>query len=296
VKSTALRNRELRQVSELVGQAKDLGADARAWRTHVVRGLIRLTGGQLGLTLDITGALPAQVPSLVDPIDIGWATPGDRETYFRYYGREVVDDPGATALFGAHQRVRLLTATREQLICDDDWYRSAAVSEIRRSGRVDDFVSASIALRPGVLHGFIVYRPWGERPFAERERRMMRLAQLWLLRLVHPRSTEPAEVAALPPRVRQLFYLLLDGRSIKEAANGMRVAASTVAGYSKTLHRRLGVSSRGELMRRYLPGQRPARPVLPAGLLVPSPAAGERASNGPLSPSRDPDCPGQRAR
>jgi DNA-binding NarL/FixJ family response regulator len=105
----------------------------------------------------------------------------------------------------------------------------------------------------------------------------MRLAQLWLLRLAHPRPVVPPEVARLPPRVRQLFHLLLDGRSVKEAANGMGVAASTVTGYAKTLHRGLGVSSRADLMRRYLRGQRPASPVLPAGLLAPPPAADGRA-------------------
>jgi len=57
----------------------------------------------------------------------------------------------------------------------------------------------------------------------------------------------------------------------------MDVATSTANGYAKTLHRRLGVSSRAELLRRHLPGQRPASPVLPAGLLAPPPAEDGRA-------------------
>ena len=273
MKSTRLTNRDVRQIGELVGQAKDLGGDATAWRTHAVQGLIRLVGGQLGLTLDTTGAVPGNIPVPVDPIDIGWFSRGDRQVYLNYYQREVVDDPGSTVLLRLHQDVRLVTATREQLIPDRTWYASAAVSDLRRSTRLDDFVSTSVALRPGVLHGFVVYRPWGDRRFGGRERRALRLFHLWLFHAYRrgPATTAAgAEVDALPPRVRQVLGLLLAGHGVKDAAARMGVSWHTAAGYAKTLHRRLGVSTRGELLQRYLP--RSPGLTLPAGLAEPTPA------------------------
>jgi DNA-binding CsgD family transcriptional regulator len=269
MKSTRLRQHEIRRVSELVGQAGELGDDPHAWRSHVLRNLISLTGAQLGLTLDLVAGEANPIPRMVDPIEIGWAAPGDRAAYLDYLQHAVIDDPGATALFQLQQRVRFLTATREQMVPDDQWYASDAVSGARRAGRVDDFVATTVALRPGVLHGFIVYRPWGGQRFGGRERRVMQLSHLWLMRLrqrsVRPPDVRP-EVADLPPRVRQTLDLLLGGYSVKEAAARMGIAASTVAEHTKTLHRRLGVNSRSELLRQYLPTHRSPRPALPAGL------------------------------
>ncbi len=274
MKSSRLRHRDVRQVGELVGQCEDLGGDARRWRAHAVQGLIGLVGGQLGLTLDTTDAVPGRVPVPVDPVDVGWFSGGDRQVYLNYYQREVVDDPGATVLLRLHQDVRFVTATREQLIPDADWYGSVAVSDVRRSTRLDDFVSSSVALRPGVLHGFVVYRPWGERRFGGRERRLMRLFHLGLFhayRRGRPDADGPPEVAALPRRVRQTLDVLLAGRPVKDVATELGVSWHTASDYVKTLHRRLGVSTRGELFHRYLPARRRPRLTLPAGLPEPYP-------------------------
>ena len=270
MKPSRVTNRQVRRVGELVGQVKELGGDARAWRTHAVRGLIGLTGGQLGLTLDTVGAVPGGVPVPVDPVDVGWFADGDRQVYLNYYQREVVDDPGSTVLLALHGHVRFVTATREQLIPDAAWYGSAAVSELRRSTRVDDFVSTSVALRPGVLHGFVVYRPWGERRFGGRERRLVRLFHLWLYPLYRQSPARPAEVVALTPRLRQTLDLLLDGHGVKAVAARLGLSRHTVNDYSKALHHRLGVSTRGELLRRYLPTRRAPGLALPAGLWTPA--------------------------
>ena len=270
MKSSRVTNRDVRRVGELVGQVKELGSDARAWRTHAVQGLIGLTGGQLGLTLDTVGAVPGGVPVPVDPIDVGWFSDGDRQVYLNYYQREVVDDPGSAVLLALHGHVRFVTATREQLIPDSAWYGSTAVSELRRSTRVDDFVSTSVALRPGVLHGFVVYRPWGQRRFGGRERRLMRLFHLWLYQLYRQSPALPAEVVALAPRLRQTLDLLLDGHGIKAVAARLGLSRHTVNDYSKALHHRLDVSTRGELLQRYLPTRRSPSLALPAGLWTPA--------------------------
>ena len=275
-KTSRLTNRQIRQVSELLGEVKELGADAKAWRTHALRGLINLTHAQVGLTLDTMNALPGKLPSLVDPIDIGWRSIADSQTYYEYYRQEIVEDPAASEWVRLHQHMRFITTTRRQLLGDEHWYSSFSVSELRRFAGVDDFVLSSVALGQGMLHGFIIYRPWGAPPhFGLRERRLMRLFHIWLLRLYKKSLavSVPQEVAGLPPRVRQMLDLLLAGRSVKEAAAQMGVSRHTANDYAKKLHHRLGVETRSELLARYLPTRRVGCLALPAGMPeIPRPA------------------------
>jgi DNA-binding CsgD family transcriptional regulator len=270
--SQRLRLHDLRQVSELVGQVAELGADPTAWRNHALHGFIRLVGGQVGMTMDMEGALPGVAPRLIDPLDAGWSDGSSRRTYYNYLQTEIVEDPGATALLKQHLKVTFLTTTRQQLVDDNTWYSALAVSELRRSGGVDDFVCSSVSLKPGWLHGFIVYRPWGQRRFDLRERRLMRLTHLWLFRLYKTGLEQhwaSEHVRNLPPRVRQTLELLLAGDSMKRIADRLGLSAHTINDYMKTLHRRLGVSSRAELFKKYLP-QRGRPPLaLPRGLSPP---------------------------
>lgn len=58
---------------------------------------------------------------------------------------------------------------------------------------------------------------------------------------------------SLPRRLEQTLRGLLDGQSEKEIARDLGVSVHTVHEYVKDLHRRLGVTSRGELLARFLP-------------------------------------------
>ena len=272
--SQRLRLRDVRAAGEWVAEVAQCGADPTAWRTQALVGLARLVDGQLGLTLDCTGALPGGHPRPIDPLDVGWSGAAERQMYADYYRTQVVDDPGTRALLNGHVATRFITATREQLIDDATWYAAPAVSDLRRLGGVDDFVSSTVALRPGVLHGFVVYRPWGERRrFTPRERRLVRLCHLWLFQLYRRGLADgaaTAAVAALPPRARQALDLLLAGRSTKQVAAGLGISRHTVNDYTKLLHHHFGVTTRAELLAKCLPRERPLPLAVPAGLLTPA--------------------------
>jgi DNA-binding NarL/FixJ family response regulator len=70
----------------------------------------------------------------------------------------------------------------------------------------------------------------------------------WVL-LLEERVLPPVEAeATLPPRLRNVLQLLLEGLSEKEAAHRLGLKPSTVHGYVKQVYRRFDVSSRGELL------------------------------------------------
>ena len=78
--------------------------------------------------------------------------------------------------------------------------------------------------------------------------------------LAHPGDTgvsasgngQPAPAVPLSPRMRQTLERLLAGDSEKEIAVRLRLSPHTVHVYVKSLYRRFGVCSRGELFARFV--------------------------------------------
>jgi DNA-binding NarL/FixJ family response regulator len=83
---------------------------------------------------------------------------------------------------------------------------------------------------------------------ADKKRKMLadyiKLTAWWLGRPPLPK---------LPRRLEQVLRLLMQGCSEKQIARSLSVSAHTVHDYVKDLHKRLGVTSRGELLHRFLP-------------------------------------------
>jgi DNA-binding CsgD family transcriptional regulator len=69
--------------------------------------------------------------------------------------------------------------------------------------------------------------------------------------LAAPNGEDP-RVAALPPRLKRVLFRLLTGDSEKEIANQLSLSRHTVHEYVKVIYARLDVSSRSELMARWI--------------------------------------------
>ena len=90
-------------------------------------------------------------------------------------------------------------------------------------------------------------------PFAARDRMILHLAHLemsWVYESDVLLATHGA--AALSPRQRQTLEYLLAGHSEKQIAGKMRLSFNTVHHHIKALHRHFGVSSRSELLARWV--------------------------------------------
>lgn len=91
---------------------------------------------------------------------------------------------------------------------------------------------------------------------AEKKRRLLADLVRMLGERIHgqpPRLTLlEAELNRLPPRLQQTMQSLLNGDSEKQAAAKMGVSQHTVHVYVKTLYRRYKVSSRGELLSKWV--------------------------------------------
>ena len=110
------------------------------------------------------------VPVLHCPIDMGWATDGERATFRHYFShQQEFVDPAALRLTQAFTAPQA-TVLRDEVIGDRDWYSSAHVQEIRRTARVDSFLFAFRACEGGRLTTISLHRPWNDRPFSPADR------------------------------------------------------------------------------------------------------------------------------
>jgi DNA-binding CsgD family transcriptional regulator len=157
---------------------------------------------------------------------------------------------------------RFSTGVRRQLLDDQAWYSSAIVSEGRRSSRIDDnLISCFVLDRPGRIHGFQFYRPWGAKPFAMRDRNLLRLLHVELLKSINIDRNE-----SLPPRLGPVLQAVLRGLSSKQVAVELGLSVFTVDGYIKELYRFFGVGSRAQLLAKHLAAPPRRSLALPEGL------------------------------
>lgn len=237
----------------------------------MLEGLARLINGSVSLTMDMRDALPGVAARPVELIDLGWQTERDRIAFYGHLtSGEMGADPGAIHFFGRLLRTPFLVASRRDVVADGEWYRAAAVSEGRRSVYIDDFLGCSLTLRPGVITGALIYRPWGAEPFTDRERRLAKVFFLEVARLIKDsfaaHQTDATNGERLSPRRQEALRLLLEGRSAKDLADGMGISLHTANQYVKEIYRTLGVRSRAELLTQRLAG-RSSPLTLPAALV-----------------------------
>src|SRR5207302_1480211 len=131
-----LSETDLRAALRLTNEARELPRGSRAQREQVLRGLAALTSAQVGVWGEIDAA-----GRLFPVFDFGWSGDAERAVFAEYARGlpELPPDPAVPVLMRCTQGP-VVAATRQELIADRAWYRSAHVQELRRAARVDSFL------------------------------------------------------------------------------------------------------------------------------------------------------------
>jgi DNA-binding CsgD family transcriptional regulator len=213
---------------------------------HLLCGICRLIGAQVALFSDLQHYLPGWQWKINPLMDIGWSRPAERKAFMSFFEGAQLSDP-LTPLC-TKPAGSVVTVLRRQMVDDRAWYRSPNVNELRRMGRLDDCIYSHFRLNDqGRAMGIAFHRPWGDKPFGERERAivdlMHRAQPLYRRGFSLERRGKP-----LSPRQEQVLAELQEGRSEKEAAANLGVSTHTVHTYVKALYERFDVSSRSELL------------------------------------------------
>jgi DNA-binding CsgD family transcriptional regulator len=240
---------ELRQVLRLSSELRDLPHGSREQKQHALCGLCRLVGAQLGLWLDLVEVGGGHL-MLRDTVEHGWPSERERAMFVAYLEAQPESvDPSHPALTERMHRDTHVTVSRRDVLSDRDWYGSSHVQDYRRAGGVDDFIYAGRLVRREVdARGLSLHRPWGDRRFRPRDVAIIDAFTRESLWMHAPRTQLERLSEQLPRRLREVLAGFARGLSEKQIADELALSTHTVHDYVKALYRRLGVSSRGELL------------------------------------------------
>jgi DNA-binding CsgD family transcriptional regulator len=243
-------------VHRLLDECRELGADARVWQQHMLDGLRWMTGSWVGGNIEVRPTRNRMASDWATQVDVGWTDSERQRAAAVLTSGEFPPDEFCLRLARAFAggRAEELTRSRQQLIDDSEWFRSATCDAYRYAGSGD--IVMSLARIPGrdstLCVGFI--RAVGDRLIGRREAAVVEL----FCRLAQPHlggglalCGEPG-VSELSPRRRQVLAGLLDGLAEKQIAGKLGLSLPTVHEHVTDLYRHFGVGSRGELLGLFL--------------------------------------------
>jgi DNA-binding CsgD family transcriptional regulator len=244
------RSEDVRALLHLVGEAREHLRAGESATAHILCGLSSLTRSQVAIEMECTHVELGHVPRLLACSQRGWASDRDRAIVYDWLATaRLEDDPMNAAALRTGQP--LVTLVRADAISDADWERTVLYNEVHRRAAIgDSLLSLRRLALPGAAHVVVLKRALGERPFEARERDLVHFLLHecpWVFE--RPRAA-PVPDVGLSPRERETFTLLLTNASEKQIAARLGLSRYTVHGYIKTIYKKLGVTSRAELMAR----------------------------------------------
>jgi DNA-binding CsgD family transcriptional regulator len=257
--SARLRLQDLRTVYQLISECRELGDDPVLWRQHLFARLALLTGA--GVVMGGEVKVEGEQTSYLGLTDWGWENGFNRLGWERAMS-EMAADPSlsrtpAVATYLARRATDDGTClSRVDLIPNADWYRSWDYENLHRACEVDHtlWCFRSVAGTANELNGLLMSRSHGERDFTARQKAVVREAHSLLAPLVGgplSRFTEPSPTD-LSLRLRQVLRGLLEGDADKQLATRLGLSRHTVNEYVDRVLRHFGVTSRAELLARWV--------------------------------------------
>jgi DNA-binding CsgD family transcriptional regulator len=253
-KSNALRLREIREIFRLAGDCRTLGTNRLAWNQLLIeRAAAQFDAVMTNAALIQAKLVPGFKSEIPDHLGDYWEQPEFRTKWLDIISRNDYKVFSSVKIF--HRRFsNQLTLSREQLIRDAQWANSVELNEFRKPCGQDDFVYSMCRVSTSPFaHLVTINKAFGGKKFTARQRKQLQLlhAELTLLfeadLTLERAPTKPLD--RLPARLRQVLEFLFEGATEKQIAFRMGLSRHTVHDYVKSLHRRLGVHSRAELIR-----------------------------------------------
>lgn len=189
-------------------------------------------------------------------LDGGWRSESERMEFVRICMEKETAGEINRYTARAFEDMRLLTWMRSDLWALDQWHASPIYRDYSAAGFEDYLLS--IYPMPNYYYSVIgLHRRQGRQGFSERERTILHM--IWQqVEWLHRQELDVpvgSAVIELTIRERQVLMLLLAGKARKDAAGILELSEHTIGDHVKAIYRKLEVSSRGELLARFMPNR-----------------------------------------
>ncbi len=258
-----LSARDIHECHEIAGRCRDLGADVDAWRQRLLADLRAVVGAQVIINSEIEhfGAT-AQREEQTRYLGIhraGWISE-QAERRWREYAQTIPVERTPEYPYLSKFSGQTLVLSRDQIWGRETWYRSHTFNEIHRECGIDDYIiSICPTSIPGRCTTLWLHKGVGSRDFTTRERAIVSLVHLSINKEIGTflAGADEPRLAALTERRREVLGRLLTGDSEKQIAYHFDLARATVHDHVLAIYRHFAVSSRAELLARFIGRARP---------------------------------------
>ncbi|HMJ53812.1 MAG TPA: helix-turn-helix transcriptional regulator [Polyangiaceae bacterium] len=243
-----LRSADLERVIRLATELREFVAGSEFQRRHFLARVGALVGASVTIWLELQVVPPGRA-MISSAYDQGWSDDSRRTSLCQYLAAQSEgEDPTILQMQKALRFGSVVARARRQLADDKIWYGSEHFQKYRRGAGLDDCIYSTLVGRAG-FQTFSLHRPLNEKPFTEPETALVGAVHAACSSFLN--DAELRIVDGLSPRLRETLHWLARGLTDKQVACELEVSPHTLHGYVKTLYRRLGVSSRLELLARY---------------------------------------------
>jgi len=227
--------------------------DPSTRRQNLVTALAPVLSACAGISMRVVDLLPGAAPQVL------FVTQAHNDYWHQknlaFLDEDLVQEPLCSAAAQKAEADCVSTFTRRQLLSDELWYDAPRYVRHHARAGVDDCLwSVRPAMRPGEFNALGFYRPIGAQPFSQRELLMLHAlhCEMGLFYAGDAAPTAGSGPAPLSVREREVLARLLAGDSEKQVALRLGISPHTVHGHVKVLYRHFNVSSRAELLARFI--------------------------------------------
>lgn len=266
--------------------------DPRSWRVKLLDQVIELLPATAASAFILKNVVPEAPPVVVSLFDAGFKPGSQRQAFLQEFNTAAFRDLFSRRALDRFisSRAETFTAFRSDLVDERSWIAEPQVHALRLSAGVEDcLLSLHRGTDRGTAYALYVFRAparhhaltgatgggggaggGGDAPvadvparFGQRERALLHALHAGLDGMFRAEeSTHRLNRATeLPPRLRQTLECLLAGDTERQVALKLSLSVHTVHDYVKALYTHFGVSSRGELLSKWMQtsGQLPPR-------------------------------------
>ncbi|MEM6553185.1 MAG: helix-turn-helix transcriptional regulator [Planctomycetota bacterium] len=274
-KGFRIGSRDRRGVFEVLSRAEGDREDPRACRRRLVEGALALFGADHGAALMY--AVESEEPPAARILEVTLCGEAPAAAKGAFEAWVAGGDPGDSPWLQRTLRLgRPVAADALSRLRRHAWVEQTSFVQdfFIPSGCGDMLVGHVYAKAAGRVYALGVTRDDPGRPYDDRDRRVFRMMMLECQRryrqgrfmpLVRPLDDASggletglrgerwtAALSTLSPRENEVLDRLLDGLAPKEIAYALGLSTHTVYSHTKALHRKLEVSSRAELLARFI--------------------------------------------
>jgi len=248
-RSATVRLADVRQLMQIVRNLYELPDDPAVRSAFLVTEACRFFSARSGM-IGLMRPTPIDgMPVIQFAVPGGWLDPRTTQLYEQYAHERHMQDLLLVDVMGHANRTGVFN--RDGRVADQSWYRSPHYNEMRKALGIDDPLYGLRAIAPtGVVAGLGINREIRGRRFNQRELRLFEILHDALTPFYHDltQSVDASARVALPRRTTEVLRGLLAGYSEKQIALRLNLSPHTVHDHVKLIYKRMGVTSRAELL------------------------------------------------